>query len=279
MGEYDKIICNLGFADNGGLMDIKNHFSTLKDQGLKKRLFNIILFVVYPAYLLHSCVVSPLYTVFDSNVETELLSLVFYALYNFIDIAVIFLSCAVIIYGIYRLSLKEIKKAYAFVLVAPVFKYVLKLIVSPIVDGIVDLEQILMDLYSIGVSCVLEILQLWIIIYVARAYIEKHKSVQSVIAKASSRMGEAKPDASAVPFKKIFDIKNPLQRGAFTSALIVTAVRILMLAIHDISNSISALDFGGVLVILGAYVIELSVGVFGYLAMLYIFISIATKDQ
>ena len=85
---------------------------------------------------------------------------------------------------------KEIKKAYAFVLVAPVFKYVLKLIVSPIVDGIVDLEQILMDLYSIGVSCVLEILQLWIIIYVARAYIDKQKSIQSVIAKASSRMGQ-----------------------------------------------------------------------------------------
>ena len=261
-------------------MDIQNHFNELRDERLKKLLFRAILFIAYPAYLLHSCVTSPLYTMLYSDVETTDFALIFYALNILIDLFVFFLSYSVVIYGAYRLSLKKIRPTFWLAMLSPVFKYLLKLIVSPIVDGIVNLDQILMDLYSIGVSSVLEILQFLIIILIANRYIDKYKGVEAVVSKASSRVGtEGAPDLNILPFKKLFDLKNPLQRGAFTSALIVTFIRILMLVINDISKGLYIIDAWSFFILIGGYILEFVIGIFGYLFMLYIFITIGSKDQ
>ena len=261
-------------------MNINNIIDELSSKRIKKDLFRRILFIVYPAYFIHSCITSPVFTVFDSNVETGSIALLFYALNIAIDLFVMFFSYAVVIYGIYKLSLKEIRPVFYFALLAPVFKYVLKLIVSPIIDGFVSFDQFLMDLYTIAVSGTLEMLQLLAVVMIARKYINKHKSIVKVVNKASERIGAEKaPDLKVFPFNSFFDFKNPVQRGALTSAVIVTALRIVMLLINDVSKGIVLSDFMNIALFFGGYALELVVGFVGYMFMLYVFIHLEQKND
>ena len=118
-----------------------------RDLALKKRLFTLVLYVVYPAYILHSCVISPLYTITDSNVAYKgIISLIFRFTYEIIDIFVIFFSLALLIYGLCRLTTKDMKSTIVWVMLAPLFKYLLKIVVSPFIDGFVSVDQFLIDI-------------------------------------------------------------------------------------------------------------------------------------
>lgn len=262
-------------------MDIQKHILELKNERLKKRLFKIILFIAFPAYIIHSCVTSPLYTVFDSDVALKSYSLIFYILNDLIDLFVFFLSYATIIYGIYRLSIKEIKSTFCLAVLAPLFKYALKLAVSPIVDGILDFDQLLMGLYSFGISGALEIIQFLAVIFVSKSYIDRYKKMEAIVNKAAKTVApsDSTPDFSVLPFKKILSLKNPLQRGAIVSAVIVSAARLVRLLINDISKGIYAVDLGGYMILIGGYLLEIVIGIIGYMFMLYVFITLGMKDK
>ena len=260
-------------------MNTSKNFSELQNEALKKRLLCIILFIAFPAYITHSCVTSPLFTYFYNNVALREFSIIFDILNDLLDLFVFFLSYAVVIYGIYRLSLKDIKLTFYLSMLSPIFKYALKLIVSFIGYNKIDLNQLWMGLYSFGVSSVLEILQFLAIIFISKDYIEKHKQMETVVSKASKTVGDtSRTDIYAIPFKKILSFENPLQRGAFISAVVVSALRLIMLAINDISKGIYAVDFGGYMLLIGGYLLELIIGIIGYTFMLYIFITLASKE-
>ena len=162
----------------------------------------------------------------------------------------------------------------------PIFKYLLKLAVSPIVDGVIKPDDLLMGLFSFGISGALEILQFLLIVFLSKPYIDKYKQMEAVVEKASRTVGaDEAPDLSVLPFRKMLSLKNPLQRGAFISAAVVSSLRLVMLAINDISKGIYALDLGGYLIIIGGYLLELVIGVMGYMLMLYVFISLGVKDR
>ena len=252
----------------------------LQDSRLKKRLVLAVLCMAYPAYIIHSCVTSPLFTVYDSNIETSSISLIFYGMNLILDLFVFFLTYSVSIYGMYRLNKNDLHPIFAVSILATVFKYVLKLIMTPIIDGFISWDQFFMDIYSIGISAVLEILQFVIIILLTQSYIKKYKAVNAIVNKASVRIGEADaPDMSALPYKSLFDLKNPLQRGAFISGVVVSAARIIMLLINDLSMKWSFENPAEILVFVGGYLLEIAVGVIGYMLMLYIFIILASKDK
>ena len=261
-------------------MDIQKHVAELQNEALKKRLLRIILFFAIPAYILHSCVTSPLYTIFASDVALTDYSIIFSVLNDLLDLFVFFLSYAVVIYGIYRLSIDEIRPTFYIAMLLPIFKYLLKLAVSPIVDGAVKPTDLLMGLFSFGISGAVEVLQFVVIIFVSKSYIDKYKQMESVVAKASKTVGdENAPDLSVLPFKAMISLKNPLQRGAFVSGVVVSVLRLIMLAINDISKGIYALDLGGYLLIVGGYLLEIVIGLMGYCFMLYVFITLGTKDR
>lgn len=261
-------------------MDINNHINQLRDEALARRLLKIILFVAFPAYIVHSCVTSPLFTFFYNDVGLRDFAIIFNILNGIIDLFVFFLSYAVVIYGLYRLSLDKIKHTFYLSLFAPAFKYALKLIVSIVGYSKIDINQILEGLYSFGISCTLEMLQFLAIIFISKSYIDKYKQMENIANKASRVSGASSAaDLSVVPFKRILSIKNPLQRGALVSACVVSALRIVMLAINDTSKGIYAVDFVGYMILIGGYLLELVIGVIGYMFMLYLYITLATKDN
>ena len=251
-----------------------------RDLKLKKRLFSIILYIAYPAYILHSCIVSPLYTITDSNVAYKgILSLSFRFLYEVIDLFVIFLSLAVMIYGLCRLGAKNMRSVIALAMLAPFFKYILKIIVSPFVDGFVDIDQFLMDVYTLAISGGLEILQLTIIIFLSYIGIKKYRERAEILGKAYDRLSDKSKiqySEELLPFEKIVGMKNPLQRSAIISAAIVFAFRIAMHVINDLSTYANIVF--NMLFFL-PYILSLAAGVLGYLLMLYVFINIGLHDE
>ena len=86
---------------------------------LKRKLLLVILFIVYPAYILQACAVSPLYTITDSNIlYNGFISLLFYFLGIIIDLFVIYISLSTVIYGMYKFPIREIRSTIAFVLMS-----------------------------------------------------------------------------------------------------------------------------------------------------------------
>ena len=235
------------------------------ESDLKKRLLYTILFIVYPAYVLLACVISPIHTITDSNIAYKILPLIFYFLNVIIDILVIYLSLATVIYGMYRLPLSKLRSLIILALCAPIFKNILKLLISPIVDGIPTVNNLLVDIYSLALSGLFEVLQLAAVIFLSYAFIKKHKQ------KALND-----PSQSPVPFQKLIDLKNPLQFGAFISSLVISAIRLSMWVIKDLTSLyIPHLD----MLFFLPYVLEIIGGVVGYLFILYVFISFASKEK
>ena len=251
------------------------------NSSLEKRLTFSTLLVIYPLYLLGSCVVSPLYTATDSNVSYDLLPIILKYLGVVIDIFGIYISLAIAIYGLIKLEMSKIKPVLTAVLLSPLFKNILKLIISPIVDGRPTLDIFLMDVYSLGLSSAFEILQLVLAMYITYKYAAiRYKERLAVIKKAAMRLGESNvPSVEIVPFDSILNLKNPLQYGAFVSSLIVTIVRVVMLVIHDINFGWFFSDVNTVLLFVGGYLVEIAVGALGYFCMLYIFINFASKES
>ena len=251
-----------------------------RDLKLKKRLFSVILYIIYPAYILHSCVISPLYTITDSNVAYKgIISLLLRFVYEVIDLFVIFLSLSVIIYGLCRLGLKNMRSSITVALLAPVFKYVLKIIVSPFIDGFVDLDQFMMDMYTLAISGGLEILQLTVILLLSYIGIKKYRERAEILSKAYDRLSDkskVRYSEELLPFEKIVGMKNPLQRSAIISAAIVFAFRIAMHVINDLSTYANIVF--NMLFFL-PYILSLAAGVLGYLLMLYVFINIGLHDE
>ena len=251
----------------------------MENLNLKKKLLYAILFIAYPAYVLQACVISPIFTVTDGNVlyKDGFLSLAFYFLGIIIDLFVIFLSLAVVIYGLYRLTLKDMRAVILAVLLAPVFKNILKIAVSPFVDGVLNLNQLIMDAYSLSLSSVFEVLQLAVILLIVYRPIKRYRENLVIVNKASAALGKVNTThMDLLPFKKIFSMKNPLQIGAFVSGLVVAIVRIIMHLIDDFFG-FAIISFNMIFFL--PYVLSLICGALGYFFMLYIFISIGARDE
>lgn len=258
----------------------KSEKKTLPSVG--RTLFRIILFFVYPAYVLHSLVVAPIYTVCASNVGIpEAVTVAMYYLFVLIDLLVFFVSFSVIIYGLCHLSLREMKKTLILIALSPLFKYLLKFLISPFVDGIPTIDTLIIDLYAYGISGVLEILQYLIVFALAyKPAVSYRKGV--ILMKKTYLSADGKSTVSfspLVPFKKLFNFKNPLQLGAFVSAVVIIVGRVSSLAINDINNHWKIIGINQYIAFFAPYVIEIVVGFIGYFLMLYVFIQLYSKTS
>lgn len=247
---------------------------------IKNRLFILILLIAYPAYILHSFVISPIYTMVYSNIvyNGTWVPLALDLLLVIIDIAVIFFLAAMVIYGLCRLPEQAMRSSIIIAILAPLFKNALKMIISPFIDGIPSLGQLFLDIYSLAVSCVLEMLQIAAIVFISYKFIKIYKERKLIIDKAAERLGkENVPSTSLLPFEKAYSKQNPLQVSALISGITVSAIRVVMLLIHDLNTGFVLTNISAVLMFFGSYILEIIVGLLGYLFMLYLFISIDSR--
>ena len=259
-----------------------NNKSETKNATLKSKLFKAILFIVYPAYMIHSLVTSPIYTVLYSDAAVDkIFPVLIYFLNVFIDLFVFWTSLAVVLYGLCHIRFREMRSVFLLALFAIPFKYALKMIVSPFVDGIPSIDVLILDIYSIGVSCIFEMLQIAVVILIMHRTTSLYREKRVTVLKAAERLAiNDEPETiSLLPFKKLFDMKNPLQLGALVSTVVLTIMRILNLAISDINHKWIISGINQYLTFFSSYVAELTVGALGYFLMLYMFILLYTKTK
>ena len=257
-----------------------NNITEPKKRSLNNKLFRAILFVVYPAYILHSLVVSPIYTVLYSDVAVnKIIPVLLYYFIVFIDIFVFLVSFSVMIYGLCHLSFKEIRSVFILALLAPLFKYVLKFAISPFIDGIPSIDTLILDIYSMSVSCLFEMLQFVVVILLINNTARLYREKRITVLKAAQMLGtdRAPENVTLIPFKKLFSKNNPLQVGALISAVVITGARVATLAISDIHRGWKITGINQYINFFSAYVVELTIGVIGYFLMLYFFIVIYSK--
>lgn len=253
----------------------------ITDISLKKKLLRIILFIAYPAYVLHSLVFSPLYTVLYSDIGVNpVFHVILYYLLVLIDLFVFFTSFAVMIYGMCRYSPDEIKSIFILIFLLPIFKYVLKILISPFIDGIPTLDLLIIDLFSYGVSALLEIIQFVIVFLFSLSPARRYRDHRATVTKAAARIGSELPESLAlVPFKKPISFRNPLQRGAFISAVVIIVGRVFSLAMSDLDRNWNITGINGYLSFFAPYLIETIVGCIGYFFMLYVYITVYSKTE
>ena len=253
-----------------------------KNNNLKKKLFNIILFTVYPLYILHSLIVSPLFTILYSNVAVPtFLPVILYFITVGIDILALWIMFSVTIYGLCKEPFKNIKNILFLCVFAPVFKYILKIIISPFIDGIPSVDTLLMDLYTIGISCSAEMLIFLLVVLIVYKPAQIYLGKKASVLKSANMLGlEDEPETVVlIPFKKMYHKDNPLQRGAVVSTFIITVSRLINLAISDISKGWQIFGINQYIKFFGAYFAEITVGIVGYFIMLYFYIAIYSKTK
>jgi hypothetical protein len=175
---------------------------------------------------------------------------------------------------------KNMKNIFILILASPFFKYLLKFLITPFVDGISP-DNIVIDLYSYGISGLLETLMYVAVILLSMRGAKKYRELGLLFKKNQTDATENKSLAyfPLIPFKSVFSFKNPLQCGAFTSAVLIIAVRVISLAIKDMSQHWKITGINQYLTFFAPYVLECLVGIVGYFMMLYIFIQFYTKTS
>lgn len=260
---------------------MKKNIDTSPDALISKKLFRTVLFFIYPAYILHSLVVSPAFTMlyYDMGVD-KLFPIALYFLSVFIDIFAFLLSFAVIVYGVLNIPLKRMRSILLIIILAPLFKYALKMFISPWIDGIPDIDTILMDLYSLLISYILEIIQFALVLVASLLIAKKHR-MRCLMEQKRSAYSEKSfdSDLNLMPFKKIISFKNPLQLGAMLSALVIVVGRVYSLLVRDLSLTWRLTSINQYLTLFAPYFIELIIGVIGYFFMLYVYITLFTTKN
>jgi len=253
---------------------MKNIFGSA-DTPLSKKLFRAILLTVYPAYILHSLLFSPIYTVLYSDIGVNpVIPILLYFLLVLIDLFAFFIAFSVIIYGLCRYPAEKIKKVFALVFLAPLFKYLLKMAVSPFIDGIPTASQLSRDIFTLATSYLLEVLQFLIVLLLTFSAAKRYRERRATVVKAAAEISES---THLIPFKRLISFKNPLQYGAFISSFVIIFGRVASLAISDLSKNWKISGINGYISFFTPYVMEIVVGAIGYFFMLYVFITIYSK--
>lgn len=255
---------------------MKNNNDTSPDNLISKRLFRTILFIIYPTYILHSLVISPAFTTLSSDAGVDrIFPVALYFISVLIDIFAFFLAFAVIVYGVLNIPLKRMKSTLIIIFLAPLFKYLLKWFISFWIDGIPNIDNLVIDLYTLGISYVLETIQ-FALVLVASILIAKKYRNRCLMEQKKSALSQKTSDVdlSLMPFKKFISLKNPLQLGAIFSSLVIVAGRVYARLVNDLSYKYELTSINQYLSLLEPYVLVLIVGVIGYFFMLFVYMSL-----
>ena len=180
----------------------------------KKRLSRILITSCAVLFSLYCFVLAPLYTYMCADIiyAVTVLPEILDFLISVVDLIAYSICFSTIIYSIYHYKLRGSKKIIATVSIAMLLKYVANFVMTIVTDGGI----ILQDISSVVVFFLLDMIWLTIITFAANSTIKEYI------------------DVPAFPFKKLFDLENPLGRSAFTMAMIMGGVHMATRIIYDV---------------------------------------------
>ncbi len=248
----------------------------ITNKRIKSRLFRLLLLTCIPLFSLYCFVLAPLYTytcadiIYAVTVIPELLG---FAL-DIVDILAYSACFSIVIYSVYRLSLRASFGIISTVCAAIFFKYTANLVMSFILDGAV----ITSDIPSVVIYFALDLVWLSVITAISNAIIKRYHKKRAELNKASL-LYLSKPDASsnAFPFKKFIDINNPLQLSALIMGAVMGGVHMGTRVIYDLFYGLPT-SLADALWMITYYVSDIVSAVVMYAIALFIFMKLNDKE-
>ncbi len=225
---------------------------------------------------LFALVLAPLYLESINNIGFgfDFLPDILDALMLLCHLASFFVGYAIISYSFFRFSPKKSLPAIFIFVGTTAYKYILNLVAGWLLfDGIpTKTSEINLALLSVSSNIVLELLQHAIVIIICYVIIRKALPAYFLKEKQMRKIGDEKFDLRecVFPFTEVYSSKNPLQRSALYSALIITALQIAQLLIHDIFVGGLPSSLPDALWMIAYYVGSVIVGALCYLFMILV---------
>lgn len=211
-----------------------------KNRALYKRMLLLLSLSLFFLISLYVFLIAPFFVKTANHVLymgtwiPEILS----TLLSTVDILVFGIFYGVLLYALYRFKTKT---AFAFLLVhigAILYKYVGNLLMTYATDG-VPISGISFDVISISFYIVLEIAQTSIVFWIASAIVQKAREREQIRFVAAKKAGkDYVPSCECLPFTRLLNFGNPLQRAAIGMAFVPMTVHVLQRLLSDVFQTI-----------------------------------------
>lgn len=231
-------------------------------QPIAKKLKLFFTVFVFGAYAIYSYAMLPLYVYLCNDViyVDTILPTLLETVYTILELSVFVTAFAYITYYTIKHSLKGARYFIFVYIGATLFKYMSNYAVTSIMEGGFSL----LSLRNVGILILIELFQLGVLLF----------CLKTIRDECSEALDGGR---SCFPFKKLFDLDNPMQRSAFFGALTICVLRVLTRIVYDITLGMpdSILE---VLVMVGYYSLDIVVGVMCYFAEIWILMGLNEKD-
>lgn len=203
-----------------------------------------------------------------------------------LNVVAFFICYAIVEYSIYRFKASKSLVLIAVFSGATLLKYGLYMVSSFFIfDSVPSSGEALKNAFTqFSVNALVELVQFWLVAFLAYLAIRKHKMLSDIASKSAEKVGmEFDPRTRVFPFKKLFSLSNPLQHSALVTAITVSAFMILNRLIYDlwlIVNMNQGLPEGWVdaLWMVAGYGSDILCGIVGYFIMIFVFNKADTLD-
>jgi hypothetical protein len=243
----------------------------------QSRLIRLLIISSAVLYSLYCFILAPIYTyicsdiVFSVTIVPEILSFIL----DIVDIIAYAVCFSIIIYSVYRFDLKPSVRIIVTVCAALFLKYTANFIMTIVVDGALNLN----DITSIVIYFVLDVIWLTAITLISNRIIAKHKKKRDVTNKAAVSISAKLDDSYNVfPFKKLFDLSNPLQTSALVMGAIMGGVHMLTRIIYDLFYGLPT-SLSDAMWMVTYYLSDVVSGFIMYTVALFIFMRLNSKDD
>lgn len=240
----------------------------IAERALSRRLALLLSISLFLLTSLYVFVFAPLYIFFANDVlyMSTVLPEVFSLLSAATDVLVFGIFFGVFLYSVYRLSLKGSIPLIVIYGVAFLYKNVGNLLMTFATDGIP--KDFVGDILTTAFYLLLEALQCAVVVTVASVTVLNAKKRDEIRRNASAEIGKPYEPASYLPFRKLVDRTNPLQRAALRMALVPMLVKVASRLLYDIWFTVMYGFYDGLVDVLWM-VLYYSLDVVGYGVIVY----------
>ncbi len=244
---------------------------TLKDQTLYKRMILLLSLSLFFLVSLYVFLFAPFFVKTANHVlyMGTLLPEILSVLLSTVDILAFGIFYGMLVYALYRFKTKK-ALAFVFVYVAVMlYKYVGNLLMTYATDG-VPKSGIAFDVMSVAFYIVLELLQTGTVLLIASLIIRRAREREKIRFKAALKAGRAyEPSCEILPFTRLLNFKNPLQRAAFWTAFVPMLLHVLQRLLSDVFQTIVDGFYGNPLIDILWMIVYYTLDVVAYGVIVY----------
>lgn len=226
----------------------------------KKRLRLYVILTTLVLFGLSCFVLSPLYVSLSSNIvyRDSLLSDFLNLVNNVFYIAVYTVCFSAFIYSVYKCGTRRSVSLTVVYCVAILLRYMANIIIQTFTDGVFPSFA---DLFPAILGCIFDILTAFAVLWIAHLC-----------------LGKDKVKGSCLPFEKLYQHSNPLQKASLFTGILLSSIKVLTRIIYDFGYGAptSILDLLRMIVY---YLSDLLICVIIYLFSLLLFMHFYKKDN